>query len=74
MNVTCKSCGREAECITVADGTTYRPIAWSYPDPTEPLIGVCGLCLAVGGLALLDSAAESGDVIAHDDVASPLER
>lgn len=42
--VTCRSCGRVAECITVSDGTTYKPIAWTYDDPEHPMLGTCNLC------------------------------
>lgn len=41
---TCSSCGHQAKCIRVSDGTVYRPTAWVYPDPAKPLEGLCGGC------------------------------
>jgi hypothetical protein len=41
---TCTECGRVVECVRVQDGTIYKPTAWTYPNPDEPLRGVCGGC------------------------------
>ena len=40
--VTCSKCDRTARCIRMTDGTVYRPTGWTYPDPTMPMVGVCG--------------------------------
>jgi hypothetical protein len=44
--VTCTNCRREARCIRVSDGTIYKPTAWTYPDSTTPLLGICSACSA----------------------------
>lgn len=40
--VTCISCWRQAKCVTVSDGTVYRPLAWQFDD--GGLLGTCGAC------------------------------
>lgn len=47
--VVCCGCGRQTECITVSDGTVYRPFAWEFPDPDTPLRGFCRACSSMAG-------------------------
>jgi len=42
--VRCTACGRRARCARMADGTTYRPLAWVFPEEKRPLAGLCGRC------------------------------
>lgn len=42
--VRCTACGRRAKCARMADGTTYRPFAWVFPEEKRPLAGLCGGC------------------------------
>jgi len=42
--VTCRGCGRIANCMVMSDGTVYRPFTWEYPDLTDPSVGECPAC------------------------------
>jgi hypothetical protein len=42
--VECLSCGRCARCVRASDGTVYRPIAWTCPGASAPLVGICPEC------------------------------
>ncbi len=42
----CDHCGHEVECITVDDGTTYKPTGWIYDNAND--LAVCGNCWRSG--------------------------
>ena len=65
--VTCARCGRACSCVRVKDGTVYRPFAWTFPDKTARLLGLCGGCrpLDLRGVAIGDAVGDG--FIYHDE-------
>jgi hypothetical protein len=72
--VTCKHCGRVAQCRRTKDGTLYRPFTWAFVDASA-LVGVCNFCQATlprFGLPNLDAftveAPSLGPALIHEAV------
>lgn len=71
QSVTCTDCGRSVRCIRMRDGTEYKPFAWSYLDPAQPLRGVCPTCKSRRAAARMLSAQsedELRELLERDDL------